>query len=439
MSLSTPMKLLIVGNGGREHALAWKIRQSPLVTELYCAPGNAGISELADCVPIDASNIVEVADFAQTIKADLTVVGPELPMVLGIGDEFVRRGLTIFCPSRGAAEIEGSKAFARDFMARHKIPSPRYEVCGSPEEARSFLERAPFGYPFVVKADGLAAGKGTLVAKDAAEAAGAVAEMMEGKKFGSAGARLVMEEFLEGEEVSFLVFSDGSRVVPMASVQDHKRALDNDLGPNTGGMGTVSPTTNISVDGHKRIMQEVVLPTIAGLAEEGRRFQGVLFAGLMITEAGPKVLEFNARFGDPETQVIMARMRSDIVPILQQCALGTLGETRIEWAKEPAVCVVLASRGYPDTPETGKVVTGLDSLKDWKDVVVYHAATRRDDGRISTVGGRVLGVTALGANLESAIARAYEAIGNIQFDGMCYRRDIGARALARLHAAREAR
>jgi phosphoribosylamine--glycine ligase len=430
------MKVLIVGNGGREHALAWKIRQSPLVSELYCAPGNAGIADLADCVPIDASNIVEVADFAQTIKADLTVVGPELPMVLGIGDEFVRRGLTIFCPSRGAAEIEGSKAFAREFMTRRKIPSPRYEVCASIEEGHDFVKRAPFGFPFVVKADGLASGKGTLVVKDAARAREAVDQMMAEKKFGSAGAKLVMEEFLEGDEVSFLVFSDGSRVVPMASVQDHKRALDGDKGANTGGMGTVSPTTNISLDGHKRIMNEIVVPTIAGLAEEGRRFQGVLFAGLMITDAGPKVLEFNARFGDPETQVIMARMRSDVVPILQQCATGTLGETRVEWAKEPAVCVVLASKGYPDEPETGKVVKGLDAIKDWSDVVVYHAATKRDEGSVRTVGGRVLGVTALGANLESAIARAYEAIERIQFDGMFYRKDIGARALARLHSAK---
>jgi phosphoribosylamine--glycine ligase len=432
------MKILVIGNGGREHALAWKIRQSPLVSELYCAPGNAGIAEIADCVPIDSSNIVEVADFAQTIHADLTVVGPELPMVLGIGDEFVRRGLNIFCPSRGAAEIEGSKAFAREFMTRRNIPSPRYEVCATIEEAHDFVKRAPFGFPFVVKADGLAAGKGTVAVRDKAQARDCVDEMMTAKKFGSAGAKLVMEEFLEGEEVSFLVFSDGSRVVPMASVQDHKRAHDGDHGANTGGMGTVSPTTNISLDGHKRIMHEIIVPTIAGMAEEGRRFQGVLFAGLMITEEGPKVLEFNARFGDPETQVIMARMRSDVVPLLQQCANGKLGETRVEWAKEPAVCVVLASRGYPDEPEVGKVVSGLDALKEWSDVVVYHAATKREDGAVTTVGGRVLGVTALGANLESAIARAYEAIGRIQFDGMQYRKDIGARALARLHSTPKA-
>jgi phosphoribosylamine--glycine ligase len=428
------MRILIVGNGGREHALAWKIRQSPLVTDVYCAPGNAGIGEIADCVPIDASSIVEVADFAQTVKADLTVVGPELPMVLGIGDEFVRRGLRIFCPTRGAAEIEGSKAFAREFMTRHGIPSPRYEICTSHDEAKAFLRKAPFGYPFVVKADGLAAGKGTAVVADEKEAEAFVAGIMSERKFGTAGAKIVMEEFLEGDEVSFLVFADGSRVLPMASVQDHKRAGDGDRGPNTGGMGTVSPTTNISVDGHKRIMQEIVVPTIAGLAAEGRRFQGVLFAGLMMTEEGPKVLEFNARFGDPETQVVMARMRSDIVPILDQCASGQLAVTRIDWAKEPAVCVVVASRGYPDTPDTGKAITGLDALKEWSDVVVYHAATKRENGEVRTVGGRVLGVTALGANLEAAIARAYEAVSRIQFDGMWCRRDIGSRAVARLHS-----
>jgi phosphoribosylamine---glycine ligase len=437
MSFSGRMRVLIVGNGGREHALAWKIRQSPLVSDVYCAPGNAGMADVADCVPIDSSNIVEVADFAQTIKADLTVVGPELPMVLGIGDEFVRRGLRIFSPSRGAAEIEGSKTFAREFMTRHGIPSPRYELCTSLDEALDFVKRAPFGFPLVVKADGLAAGKGTVVALDAAEARSAAEEIM-GGRFGSAGAKIVMEEFLEGEEVSFLVFSDGSRVVPMASVQDHKRAFDGDTGPNTGGMGTVSPTTNLALEDHKRIMQEVVLPTIAGLASEGRRFQGVLFAGLMMTEAGPKVLEFNSRFGDPETQVIMARMRSDIVPILDQCATGQLGETRLEWTKEPAACVVIASRGYPGTPEVGKPIDGLDTLKSWTDVIVYHAATKREDGVVKTTGGRVLGVTALGANLEAAIARAYEAVSLIHFEGMSYRRDIGHRALARLQGPRQA-
>jgi phosphoribosylamine--glycine ligase len=428
------MKILVVGNGGREHALAWKIRQSPLVEEVYCAPGNAGIAGVADCVPIEGSSIVELADFAQTIKADLTVVGPELPMVLGIADEFQRRELPIFCPSRQAAEIEGSKAFARDFMARHKIPSPGYEVCLSPEEADAFVKRAPFGFPMVIKADGLAAGKGTLVVSDKAEAKKAVLGIMTEKKFGSAGAKIVMEEFLEGEEVSFLVFSDGSTVLSMVSVQDHKRALDGDQGPNTGGMGTVSPATNLSLDVHKQIMHDIVLATVAGMAAEGRKYQGVLYAGLMMTAKGPKVLEFNARFGDPETQVIMARMKSDLVPVLTGAASGQLKDVKLEWHKEPAACVVLASRGYPEEVDAGKVIQGLDALKGMEDVHVFHGATANRDGKVVSVGGRVLGVTGVGPNLEGAIQHAYAAVAKISFDGMHYRKDIGRRALARLQS-----
>ena len=430
------MKILVVGNGGREHALVWKIRQSPLVKDVYCAPGNAGMAGLADCVPIDTSNIIEVADFAQTISADLTVVGPELPMVLGIGDEFQRRGLAIFCPSRAAAEIEGSKAFAREFMNRHDIPSPRYVICSSREEADDAVERGTLGYPLVLKVDGLAAGKGVLVVESKAEAQAAVADMMSDKKFGTAGAKLVMEEFLSGDEVSFLVFSDGSRVVPMVSVQDHKRVGDGDTGSNTGGMGTVSPSTSLSLEMHKQIMQEIILPTIGGLSAEGRKYQGVLYAGLMITDKGPRVLEFNARFGDPETQVIMARMRSDIVPILQGVAEGHLKESKIDWAKEAALCVVLTTRGYPDAPETGQEIKGLDALQGLSDVMVFHAATGNRNGKVVTVGGRVLGVTALGANLDAAVQRAYEAVKKISFDGMHYRKDIGQKALARLHAPR---
>jgi phosphoribosylamine--glycine ligase len=430
------MKILVVGNGGREHALVWKIRQSPLVEELYCAPGNAGISDLADCVPIDTSNIVEVADFAQTISADLTVVGPELPMVLGMADEFHRRGLSIFCPSRAAAELEGSKVFSREFMNRHKIPSPRYAICTTREAAEAMAAKSSVGYPVVVKADGLAAGKGTIIARTRDEAQAAVAQLMSDKKFGTAGAKLVFEEFLPGDEVSFLVFSDGSRVVPMVSVQDHKQLLDGDKGPNTGGMGTVSPSTSLNVDMHKQIMQDIILPTIGGMAAEGRKYQGVLYAGLMITEDGPKVLEYNARFGDPETQTIMARMRSDVVPILQGVAEGNLKETKIDWAKDPAVCIVLAARGYPEAPDTGTEIRGLDDLKGLPDVMVFHAATARKADRVVTVGGRVLGVTALGANLDAAVARAYEALGKVHFDGMHYRKDIGQRALARLHAPR---
>jgi phosphoribosylamine--glycine ligase len=430
------MKILVVGNGGREHALVWKIRQSPLAKDVYCAPGNAGMAGLADCVPIDTSNIIEVADFAQTISADLTVVGPELPMVLGIGDEFQRRGLAIFCPSRAAAEIEGSKAFAREFMNRHDIPSPKYVICSSREEADEAVKKGRLGYPLVLKVDGLAAGKGVVVVENKAEAQAAVADMMSDKKFGTAGAKLVMEEFLSGDEVSFLVFSDGSRVVPMVSVQDHKRVGDGDTGSNTGGMGTVSPSTSLSLDMHKQIMQEIILPTIGGLSAEGRKYQGVLYAGLMITDKGPRVLEFNARFGDPETQVIMARMRSDIVPILQGVAEGHLKESKIDWAKEAALCVVLTTPGYPDAPETGQEIKGLDALQGLSDVMVFHAATGHKNGKVVTVGGRVLGVTALGANLDAAVQRAYEAVKKISFDGMHYRKDIGQKALARLHAPR---
>jgi len=430
------MKILVVGNGGREHALVWKIRQSPLVKDVYCAPGNAGMTGLADCVPIDTSNIIEVADFAQTISADLTVVGPELPMVLGIGDEFQRRGLSIFCPSRSAAEIEGSKAFAREFMNRHQIPSPKYVICSSREEADEAVKKGALGYPLVLKVDGLAAGKGVVVVENKAEAQAAVAEMMSDKKFGTAGAKLILEEFLPGEEVSFLVFSDGARVVPMVSVQDHKRVGDGDTGSNTGGMGTVSPSTSLSLDMHKQIMQEIILPTIGGLSAEGRRYQGVLYAGLMVTEKGPRVLEFNARFGDPETQVIMARMRSDIVPILQGVAEGQLKETKIDWAKEAAVCVVVTARGYPDAPETGDPISGLEALQGLSDVMVFHAATARRDDKVVTVGGRVLGVTALGANLDAAVQRAYGAVKKVSFEGMHYRKDIGQKALARLHAPR---
>jgi phosphoribosylamine--glycine ligase len=430
------MKILVVGNGGREHALAWKIRQSPLVKELYCAPGNAGMAALADIVPIETSSIVELADFAQTIGADLTVVGPELPMVLGIADEFQRRGLTIFSPSRAAAEIEGSKAFAREFMQRHEVPSPRYEICATREEADAFVKKAPWGWPMVVKADGLASGKGAMVAKDRAEAEAAVSALMLDKKLGAAGSKLVMEEFLPGDEVSFLVFSDGARVVPMVSVQDHKRVLDGDEGPNTGGMGTVSPSTHLSLEMHKQIMQDIVLPTIGGLATEGRRYQGVLYVGLMITDKGPKVLEFNARFGDPETQVIVARMKSDIVPLLKGVAEGDLTDVKVEWAKDPAVCVVIASKGYPDAVETGFEIRGLDDLQREADIVVYHAATALRDGKVVTVGGRVLGVTALGQNLDAAVARAYEGVAKVSFEGMHFRKDIGKKALARLHAPR---
>jgi phosphoribosylamine--glycine ligase len=430
------MNVLVVGLGGREHALCWKIRQSPLCKRLFCAPGNPGTATVAENVDIAVEDVAGLVRFATAQKIDLTVIGPEAPLCAGIVDEFQKQKKLCFGPNKQAAEIEGSKAFAREFMERHKIPSPRYEICRSHEEALAFVKKAPFGWPAVVKADGLAGGKGAFVVKDAAEAKKVSAELMADKKFGVAGAKIVIEEFLPGEECSFLVFCDGAKVVPMVSVQDHKRIFDGDQGPNTGGMGTISPATNLSLDVHKLIMHDIVLPTIKGMAEEGRRYQGVLYVGLMITEKGPRVLEFNARFGDPETQVILARMRSDIVPILQGVADGNLKESKVEWAKEPAVCVIVAAKGYPDTPETGKVISGLDGLSAQGDVMVFHAATAAKDGKIVTVGGRVLGVTALAANLDGAVARAYEAVGKIKFDGMHYRKDIGKLALARLHVAK---
>lgn len=429
------MKVLVVGNGGREHALVWKIRQSPLVKEVYCAPGNAGIAQLATCLPIETSDIVELADFAQDARVGLTVVGPELPMVLGIADEFSRRGLPIFSPTRGAAEIEGSKAFAREFMSRHKVPSPRFEVCNSLDEALACCARAPFGFPVVLKADGLAGGKGAVVAKDQAEAEATARALMTDKRFGSATAKIVIEEFLPGEEVSFLVFSDGKTVLPMVSVQDHKRVGDGDTGPNTGGMGAVSPATHLTLDAHKQVMAEVILPTIAGLEKEGRRFQGVLYAGLMITDKGPRVLEFNARFGDPEAQVILARLKSDLVPVLQGVAAGQLKDVKLEWAKEACACVVVTAAGYPEAVQTGQEIRGLEDLEGQADVVAFHAATALRDGKLVTVGGRVLGVTALGASLPAAVQRAYEATAKVAFDGMTYRKDIGGRAIARLGAA----
>ncbi|MCL4819094.1 MAG: phosphoribosylamine--glycine ligase [Vicinamibacteria bacterium] len=428
------MKVLVVGNGGREHALVWKIRQSPLVKEVFCAPGNAGIAKIATCLPIETSDIVELADFAQDARVGLTVVGPELPMVLGIADEFARRGLPIFAPTRAAAEIEGSKAFAREFMTRHKVPSPRYEVCNSLDEALDCCARAPFGFPLVLKADGLASGKGAVVAHDRSEAEAAARALMSDKRLGQATAKIVIEEFLPGEEVSFLVFSDGQKALPMVSVQDHKRIGDGDTGPNTGGMGTVSPATHLTLDLHKQIMAEVILPTIGGLEKEGRRFQGVLYAGLMITDKGPKVLEFNARFGDPEAQVILARLKSDLVPVLQGVAAGQLKEVKLEWAKEAAACVVLASAGYPDAAQTGQEIRGLEALDGQSDVVAFHAATAQRDGKVVTVGGRVLGITALGASLPAAVQRAYEATTKVSFDGMAFRKDIGARSIARLGA-----
>lgn len=428
------MRVLVVGGGGREHALAWKLEQSPEVSELYCAPGNAGIAGVADCIDIDPSDIVELADFAENLSIGLTVVGPELPLILGLADEFERRGLSVFGPNRAAAELEGSKAFAKDFLKRHGIPTARYHVVSSMDEAKSVIESDEVGTPIVVKADGLAGGKGVSIASSRDEALAASEKLIDERQLGSAGTRLVLEEFLEGEEVSFFALSDGQHVLPLVSAQDHKRAYDGDEGPNTGGMGCICPATNLKADTLKRIVKEIVNPTISGLAAEGRRYQGVLYCGLMLTSDGPKVLEFNVRLGDPEAQAILPRFKGDLLPLLLEVAEGRLGKHRPEWTREPAVSVVLASGGYPGPYQTGKPIEGLESgtVELGEGAYVFHAGTKMEDGKLVTAGGRVLAVTALGQNLKAAIENCYQGVGHIRFDGCHYRKDIGQRALARL-------
>ena len=428
------MRVLVVGGGGREHALAWKLRQSELVTELYCAPGNAGIAKLADCVDIDPSDIVELADFAENLSIGLTVVGPELPLILGLADEFGRRGLPVFGPNRAAAELEGSKAFAKDFLKRQGIPTARYHVVSSIEEAESVIDSEEVGMPLVIKADGLAGGKGVSIISDRDEALAKAQELIGDRKLGSAGTRLVLEEFLEGDEVSFFALSDGHSVLPLVAAQDHKRAFDNDEGPNTGGMGCICPATNMKAETLKRIVKEIVNPTVSGLAAEGRKYQGLLYCGLMLTAAGPKVLEFNVRFGDPEAQAILPRFKGDIVPLLQEVAEGKLGQHRPEWTREPAVTVVMASGGYPGKYETGKPIQGLgDGTVELGDgAYVFHAGTKKDGEQIVSSGGRVLAVTGIGQNLKVAIERAYAGVDKIAFDDCHYRKDIGAGALKRI-------
>jgi phosphoribosylamine--glycine ligase len=429
------MRVLVVGSGGREHAIVWKLKQSPLLKEIFCAPGNPGISQLADCIDIDPSDIVELADFAQKLSVGLTVVGPELPLILGVADEFQRRGLPVFGPSRAAAELEGSKAFAKDFMKKHAIPTARFHVVNDPDEAHSVIKKEELGLPLVVKADGLAGGKGVTVAATTKEALEAADRMLKDKAFGTAGSRVVLEEFLEGEEVSFFVLSDGAKVFPLVAAQDAKRALDGDEGPNTGGMGCVCPATMLSAETLKRIMQEIVLPTVSNMAGEGRRYQGLLYCGLIITKDGPKVLEYNCRFGDPETQAVLPRFQGDLLPLFREVAEGKLEQHKPEWSREPAVSVILASGGYPGSYQTGKKIEGVDLAKGVEvaeGVRLFHAGTKKSEDSLVTAGGRVLAVTGIGQNLKVAIDRAYQAVEGIRFEGMHYRRDIGHKALARM-------
>ncbi|MEE9219205.1 MAG: phosphoribosylamine--glycine ligase [Acidobacteriota bacterium] len=431
------MRILVIGGGGREHALCWKLAQGESGREIYCAPGNAGIGSVARCVPIEPSDTVELADFAQGIKVDLTIVGPEVPLTLGIVDEFQKRELPIFGPSQAAAEIEGSKIFAKQFMLKHGVPTASYQVCESPELALKYLKSKEATFPAVIKADGLTAGKGVIIAEDRKQAQQTVELMMVDKKFGTAGQRLIVEEFLQGRETSFFVLSDGNRVLPMVTCQDHKRALDDDQGPNTGGMGAYSPAL-LKQDTFKQILEEIMIPTISGLASEGRQYKGVLYAGIMLTSSGPRVLEFNARFGDPENQVLMPRLNGDLAPVLQAAAEGRLDRVKLEWRKEAAVCVVLASAGYPEKPQTGKRIHGLERISG-ESVLVFHAATRKhESGAVLTSGGRVLNIVGLGGDLNQAVERAYAAVSQVRFDGMHYRKDIGREAVTLLRERSQA-
>jgi phosphoribosylamine--glycine ligase len=421
---ATLVKILIIGGGGREHALAWKLRQSPGVESIYCAPGNAGIGAVADCVGIEPTTLVDAAEFAEKAHIDLTVVGPELPLTLGIADEFAKRGLRIFGPTRAAAEIEGSKVFAKEFMTRHGIPTARHRTVSSYDEARKYLRSREVSYPVVLKVDGLAAGKGVLVAGDRDEADEFARQALERGAYGTAGQRLIVEEHLRGRETSFFALCDGRRVVPLASCQDYKRLEDGDRGPNTGGMGSLSPSPAMDQASFARAVREIILPAVAGLDEEGRLYRGLLYAGLMLTEEGPKVLEFNARFGDPETQALMPRLNGDLAAALAAAADGSVEDLHLEWRKEVCVSVVLASRGYPGKYETGLPVAGLDAAASADGVTVFHAGTRRDGERVVTCGGRVLAVSALGRSFAEAREAAYEAAARIRFPGKTLRGDI---------------
>ncbi|GAB4347104.1 MAG: phosphoribosylamine--glycine ligase [Candidatus Abyssubacteria bacterium] len=424
------MKVLVVGGGGREHTLVWKIRQSPLVEKIYCAPGNAGIAELADCVAIDAGEIAKLAEFAEKEGVDLTVVGPEAPLVEGIVDRFEERGLKIFGPNADAALLEGSKAFAKRLMARFNIPTGSFQVFSDAKEAIDFIR--DIGTPIVVKADGLAAGKGVTVAFDEAAAIESVKRCLCKGVFGRAGHRVVLEEYVPGEEASVLAFTDGKHILMMPSSQDHKAIYDDDKGPNTGGMGAYSPAPIITENLMREVEQQIFMPTIEGLRQEKVEYKGVLYCGLMVSDSGPKVLEFNVRFGDPETQVVVPRLKSDIVPILLACIDGELNKIRPEWTDEAAVCVVLASEGYPEVYEKGKPITGLEDASRIPGAMVFHAGTAFRNGKVVTNGGRVIGATALGKDIPAAIESAYRCAEVIRYENKYYRTDIGKKALRRL-------
>jgi len=421
------MKVLVIGSGGREHTLIWKINQSPKVSKIYCAPGNAGISKLAQCINIDADSIEKLVDFAQEEKIDLTVVGPELPLSKGIVNKFNGKGLRIFGPSKEATEIESSKVFSKYLMKKYNIPTANYEVFQNSEKAFDYIKQQTF--PLVIKADGLAAGKGVFIVRNLVQAGDALDALMNEKKFGEAGRQVVIEEFLEGEEVSILAFCDGKTVVPMVSSQDHKKIFDNDQGPNTGGMGAYSPVPFYRDEFEKRVLEEILKPTVKGLRSEGREYKGVLYAGLILNKEAPKVLEFNARFGDPETQVILPRLKTDLIDLLNAVIEETLHEINIEWEDNAAVCVVVASGGYPGKYQKGKVISGLERLEKMEDIIAFHAGSKFQDGEIVTSGGRVLGITAWDETISKAKERAYKGVKEIYFEDIYYRKDIAAKVI----------
>jgi phosphoribosylamine--glycine ligase len=423
------MKILVIGSGAREHALAWKLSREPGVDAVICAPGNPGIASAARCLPADVSAPAQLLAIAESQGVDLTVVGPELPLSRGVVDAFTAAGRAIVGPTRAAAAFEWSKAFAKDFMARHRVPTAAFRVCESADEALTIIRRGEFTFPLVLKADGLAAGKGVVIAEDAATAEAVVGAMMIDRRFGDAGSRVVLEEFLVGQEASYFVLADGTNFVLLGSAQDHKRIFDDDRGPNTGGMGAFAPSPLITEDMSRRVCDEIVSPVLAGMDHEGHPYRGFLYVGLMLTADGPKVIEFNVRFGDPEAQVVLPMLDEDLGWLLGEAATGALPSRPARFRREPHVGVVLAAGGYPDSPETGKAIDGLDAASNVSGAIVFHAGTAKRDGRLVTAGGRVLTVVGRSTTYKDAIDTAYAAASRIHFEGMQYRRDIGRKAL----------